>query len=77
MLALLVAWTTILAVTWLFDELCDAPMYWIAIDWLCLGNGVTPVKKIYFPMPCADRLDVPGAFRMLWWAAFRPRELSA
>ena len=77
MLALLVAWTIILAITGLVDELCGTPTHWIVIGWLCVGNGVMLVKKIDFPMPRADCIDVPGAFHMLWWATFWPRYLSA
>lgn len=76
MLALLVAWTIILAITGLFDKACGTVSQYFAIAWLCLGIGIMLLKKIDFPLPKPDRIDVPGAFRMLWWAAYWPSYLT-
>jgi len=76
MFALLIAWMNILMLTGLVDRVCGTPLHWIAIFWLCGGIVVMLMKKIDFPLPCGDRIDVPGAFRMLWWAAFWPRYLT-
>ncbi|MBK4737852.1 hypothetical protein [Noviherbaspirillum pedocola] len=75
MLALLIAWTILLGVTGLLDEFYGTVSQYLVMVWLCLGIGVMLLKKIDFPVPQADRIDVPGAFRMLWWAAFWPRYL--
>lgn len=75
MLALLIAWTILLGVTGLLDEFYGTVSQYLVMVWLCLGIGVMLLKKIDFPVPQADRIDVPGAFRMLWWAAFWSRYL--
>jgi hypothetical protein len=75
MAALLIAWTILLAVSGLLDELCNTISQLFVIAWLCSGLGIMLLKKIDFPLPQPDRVDVPGAFKMLWWAAFWPRYL--
>lgn len=75
MVALVIAWTILLATSGLLDDLFDTVSHLFVIAWLCAGLGVMLVKKINFPLPQADRVDVAGAFRMLWWAAFWPRYL--
>ncbi|MBA5690700.1 hypothetical protein [Rugamonas apoptosis] len=76
MLALLVAWAIVMATTGLFDEFYGTICQYVAMIWLCVGIGVMLLKKIDFPLPRPDRIDVPGAFKMLWWATFWPRYLS-
>jgi hypothetical protein len=76
MVALLIAWTVLLAATGLIDELFNFETHPILIGWLCVGIGIMLIRKIDFPLPAIDRVDVPGAFTMLWWAAFWPRYLS-
>lgn len=75
MVALLIAWTILLATTGLIDQLCNTKIHLILIAWLCVGIGVMLIKKIDFPFPQVGRVDVPGAFTMLWWAAFWPKYL--
>jgi hypothetical protein len=72
MVALLIVWTILLAVTGWLDKLCNTMSQFFIIAWLCVGIGIMLLKKIDFPLPQADRVDVPGAFKMLWWAAFWP-----
>jgi hypothetical protein len=73
--ALLIAWTILLAVAGLVDELCNTITQLLAIAWLCAGIGIMLLMKMDFPFPQVDRIDVPGAFKMLWWAAFWPSYL--
>ena len=75
MMALLIASTILLAISGLLDDMFNTVSHFFVIAWLCTGLGVMLVKKVDFPLPRADRMDVPGAFRMLWWAAFWPRYL--
>jgi len=73
--ALLITWTILSGVTGLFDELYNSNSRLLLTAWLCIGIGVMVSKNIDFPLPRVDRIDVQGAFRMLWWAAFWPRYL--
>ena len=72
MLALLIAWAILLGATGLIDELCGVEIHLILTAWLCIGIGIMLIKKIDFPFPGVDLIDVPGAFTMLWWAACWP-----
>ena len=76
MLALLIAWAILLAATGLIDELYSIKSHFILTVWLCVGIGIMLIKKVDFPYPRVDRIDVPGAFTMLWWSAFWPRYLG-
>lgn len=75
MLALLITWAILLAATGLIDEIYSVETHFILTVWLCIGIGIMLIKKIDFPYPKVDRIDVLGAFTMLWWAAFWPRYL--
>jgi hypothetical protein len=75
MVALLVAWAILLAATRLIEELCSIQIHSILITWLGVGIVIMSTKKVNFPFPLVDRVDVPGAFVMLWWAAFWPKYL--
>jgi hypothetical protein len=76
-LALLIAWTILLGASGLIDELCGMKTHLVLVAWLCTGIAVMLIKQINFPFPGVDRIDVPGAFTMLWWAACWPWYLRA
>jgi hypothetical protein len=76
MVALLTVWGIILAASGLIDELCGTVSHFIILGWLGVGIAVMLVKRVNFPFPRVDQIDIPGAFRMLWWAAFWPHYLG-
>lgn len=71
--ALLVAWMLLLCATYLLDRHFGKITQLCLVLWLCIGMGIMLIKKIDFPVPRWDTIDVIGAFRMLWWAGFWPR----
>ena len=75
-IAILIGWLVIIAgagaIGWLLDiaELYLAPMMW-----LCIGGLVLAHRKIEYPVPSGDRIDIKGALAMFWWMAWWPRYL--
>ena len=70
--ALFIAWAILSAVTGLFDALCDTPARLVLTCWLVIGIGMMLSKNVVFAMPSTQRVDVPGAFKVLWMAALWP-----
>lgn len=76
-IAILIGWLIIIAGAavggWLFGitELYLAPMMW-----LCIGGLVLAHRKIDYPVPSGDRVDIKGALAMFWWMAWWPRYLK-
>lgn len=71
-LALLAAWAIVMGVTGLFDAYFGTITELLTVSWLGAGLYVMRAKAIACPVPDADRIDVRGAFRTLWWAAYWP-----
>lgn len=71
--AFLIVWIGVFAVTATLDLLFNTVFRLVLVSWLCIGIGVMLSKRVSFPVPNGDRLDVRGAFATLWWAAFWPR----
>jgi len=70
--ALFIAWVIVLLGAGVFDAYFET---WLRLNltvWLWSGLIVLYLKKIPPPLPDANMPDVPGAFRMLWWALWWP-----
>ena len=74
-LALVIAYGAALALPTIADFILDTHFEWIAVLWLNVGLFVMRVKKIAFPMPKGDRVDMRGGLTILWWALFWPSYL--
>ncbi|MBI2770452.1 MAG: hypothetical protein HYX47_12575 [Burkholderiales bacterium] len=71
--AFAIVWLVLFALTGTFDLLFDTIVRLAVASWLCIGLGVMLSKRVAFPLPRGDRLDVGGALATLWWAAFWPK----
>ncbi len=74
--AFAIVWLVIFALTSTFDLMFDTIVRLTLTSWLCIGIGVMRSKRMVFPLPRGDRLDVGGALATLWWAAFWPKYLG-
>lgn len=74
--AFVIVWFVIFALTGTFDLLFDTIVRLALTCWLFIGLGVMLSKRVAFPLPRGDRLDVGGALVTLWWAAFWPKYVS-
>lgn len=74
--ALLVVWALLLGAASLIDDFYGTITRLVLVAWICIGICIMLSKKIDFPLPEGHRIDLFGAFRMLWWAIFWPRYLT-
>ncbi len=74
-LAFIIAWTVLLFAPLLVDQVIHALIHLVLLGWVCIGLGVMLTKGIDLPKMKADRVDVAGAVRILWWAVHWPRHL--
>jgi hypothetical protein len=70
------AWAVILVVGAKLDQVLGMPSCYLISVWLGSGIALMLIKGIDFPMPRCERVDVAGAFSMLWWSACWPRYLA-
>jgi hypothetical protein len=71
-LALFAAWAILMGLTALLDAYFGTITELLTVSWLCVGLLVMRARAIAFPLPSGDAIDLRGAFRTLWWAAFWP-----
>lgn len=75
MVAVVAAFIIVLIVPLICDFLFDTYVEMGMIVWFNVGLFVMRMKRMAFPMPRPDRVDVGGGLRVLWWAVFWPRYL--
>ena len=73
--AFLIAWSIVSSLMGLVDDFYGTHARLCLTAWLCIGMAVMLLRKVAFPYPRVDRVDVIGAFRTLWWAIFWPHYL--
>jgi hypothetical protein len=71
-LGLLLAWVVALLIPTFIDGVFGTSLRQFVSMWLWGGMLVMLIKKIPPPLPSPERIDVVGAFKMLWWAAWWP-----
>lgn len=69
---MLAAWAVLMGVAALIDAYFGTISELLIVSWLCVGLCVMKAKAIAWPTPSGERIDVAGAFRILWWAAYWP-----
>jgi hypothetical protein len=69
------AYACVLIVPTVVDFICAANIALCVIVWLNVGLFVMRIKKMPFPEPSVDRIDIRGGLRVLRWALFSPRYL--
>ena len=69
------AYAGVLMVPVIFDFIYDTHSELYVIVWLNVGLFVMRLKKISFPEPAMNHIDIVGGLRVLWWALFWPRYL--
>lgn len=74
--SLIAAYGTVLAIPVSIDFMFDTSIQLIVITWINIGVTVMRLKKMPFPLPASDRVDLQGGLRLLWWALFWPSYLG-
>lgn len=73
--ALLVAWSLILAVSAMVGRILDFQFWPALMVWVLVGLILMLHKAAGAPLPAGTNVDVVGAIHMLWWAARWPTRL--
>lgn len=59
----------------MIDVFLNTSLTILGVIWLNLGLACMRFKKIIFPMPDKNKIDVVGSFNLMWWAIFWPKYL--
>ena len=73
--ALLVAWSVVLALAAIIDWVADIQIWPFVVIWIRAGLFVMLWNPRHHPIPDGRFVDVPGALRMLLWAARWPMQI--
>jgi hypothetical protein len=73
--AMIVAFGLLLVVPMIADFAYDTHVEIGVIIWVNIGIFIMHIKKIDFPVPADEYVDIKGGLKMLWWAIYWPAYL--
>jgi hypothetical protein len=73
--AMIISFGLLLLVPMIADFAYETHVEVGVIIWVQIGIFIMRVKKIDYPQPAPEYVDVRGGFKMLWWAIYWPAYL--